>query len=443
MTAVSAPPVDGVGVVAPRRAVGSAGVLVASKGAALLLQVVQLAILARALDRPLFGSFAAGFALVTIVGAIAEAGLLNATVLSLADDPEPARVLPAARAATVRVVGVAALVAIGLGLVVLRGDARAAALALVPWLVLSRIDMPLIAHHQARFGGGRLAVAEVTSRALLVASAVPVALVASTWSPLAVLALIGAGFAASEVPSLLILAAGAPWRGRPEALATRRLARRALPLGITNAGSLVHARGDQVMLDALGRRSGLAAYALAYRVNDAVLALVHAAGMVSFPALAQVDETQRARLGRRLIGLGCALGLAIGAGALVVGPTLVVWLGGAKYDDAGPLVRMLAAALGASVANLPVAQLVIVAGRVTRLLWLTLAAVVVNLLLNAALIPGFGARGSAAATITTETLGLLCVAAVAHRAVPGSVPWLAVAAIPCAVVIAASVGWLA
>jgi O-antigen/teichoic acid export membrane protein len=203
-----------------------------------------------------------------------------------------------------------------------------------------------------------------------------------------------------------------------------------VPLGLTNATSLIHARGDQVLLESFGHRSALAAYSLAYRVNDAVLALVHAAGMVSFPALAQAAPADRARLSRRISFWGCVAGLAIGLGAYAVGPTMVVWLGGSRYADAGPLVRLLAAALAASVANLPLAQLVIVAGRTTQLLVASIVAVVVNVALNVALIPGYGARGSGAATIATETAGLLCVATLAHRAVPRSVPWVAVAAIP-------------
>jgi O-antigen/teichoic acid export membrane protein len=429
-TAATVPPPAGTGTVVPAGAVGSAGVLVASKAGSLLLQVAQLAVLARSLERFEFGAFAAAFALVAIVGAVAEAGLLNATVLSLADEPEGSGVLPASRAATVRVVAVAIAVVLVLAVLLLHGDARVAALALVPWLVLSRIDVPLVAHHQARYGAGRLAAAELTSRFVLLLAAVPVAVLAGSWTPAAVLVLIGAGYAVSELPSLAILIHRAPWRGRADPAVTRRLARRAVPLGLTNATSLIHARGDQVLLESFGRRSALAAYSLAYRVNDAVLALVHAAGMVSFPALAQSAPVDRARLGRRISFWGCMAGLAIGLGAALVGPALVVWLGGSQYADAGPLVRLLAVALAASVANLPLAQIVIVAGRTTHLLVASIAAVGVNVALNVALIPAFGARGSAAATIATEMGGLVCVAVLAHLAVPGSVPRIAVASIP-------------
>ena len=114
--------------------------------------------------------------------------------------------------------------------------------------------------------------------------------------------------------------------------------------------------------------------------------------------------------------------MAIGLGVALVGPTLVVWLGGSRYADAGPLVRLLAAPLAESVANLPLAQIVIVAGRTTQLLVASIVAVGVNLLLDVALIPGFGARGSAAATIATEMGGTVWLAVLAHLAVPGSVP---------------------
>jgi O-antigen/teichoic acid export membrane protein len=410
----------------------SGGVLVAAKVVSLLLQVGHLAILARTLDRPTFGAFAAGLALVTIVGAVAEMGLLNATMLSLSGAGDRALTMRSSRAATVRVVGLATVVVVALGVALLRGDARLAALALVPWLVLSRVDVPLVAYQQVRFAAGRLAAAEVGSRLLLVVAAVPIAVAGSGWSRQVVLLVVAAGYALSELPSLAILAKGAPWRGRADRAATRELARRALPLGLTNASSLVHARGDQVLLDTFGRRSSLAAYALAYRVNDAVLALAHAAGLVTFPALAQAGPSDRVRLGRRIVALGCVAGLAAAAASFFMAPAVVGWLGGGRYDDAQLLVRLLAAALAASVANLPVAQLAIVGGRTAQLLTISVGAVVLNLALNVALIPSFGARGSAVATVVTETAGLVAVAVVADRALPGSIPWPAIAALPVA-----------
>jgi O-antigen/teichoic acid export membrane protein len=342
-----------------------------------------------------------------------------------------------ARAATVRVVALATGVVVVLAAALLRGDARVAALALVPWLVLSRIDVPFVAYQQVRFAARRLAAAEVTSRLVLLVAAVPIAVAASDWSIRTVLLVVGAGYALSELPSLAILTSGVSWRGPADRRATRALARRALPLGLTNASSLVHARGDQVLLDTFGRRSSLAAYALAYRVNDAVLALAHAAGLMTFPALAQADPATRARLGRRFVTLGCAAGLTIGTASFLVAPTAVDWLGGGRYDDARVLVRLLAAALAASVANLPVAQLAIVCGRTGRLLMISLVGVAVNLALNVALIPSFGARGSAVATVATETAGLVAVAVVGDRALPGSVPWPAIVALPVVFVAAA------
>ena len=429
--------------VAPVPPVGLArrgSVALVAKVGTILFQTLQFAMLARALDRPTFASLAAGTALLTILGALAEFGLLNVTVMALADGDDEPGVLRAALQASARLVVIALGLAVVLTALLLRGDARLAVLVLVPWFVLSRIDVGFLAVHQFHLRTGRLALGDLLSRGVLVLAAVPVLVAGDSWSPARSLLVVGAGFFASEAVSLAVVAAGVSWRHPAPAGATGALLRRAVPIGLTNASSLVHARSDQVLLDTLGRRTGLAAYAIAFRVNEAILALANAVGTVSFSVLARTRGEERRRASRRFTALACGAATVTALGSFVAAPVVLAVVGGEEYRGSAVLARLLVPALAVSVANLPVAQLVIVAGEVRTLLQLSVTSVVVNIVLTIAFVAAWDARGAAIATSVTESLGFLAVAVVAHRALPGSVPWPVVALVP---IVATAVPWAA
>jgi len=405
------------------------GIGVAGKLATLGLQTLHFALLARWLDASTFGTLMAALALLLILGGLAELGLTSGAVLALAEGREERTVVAATLRGSFALVGLALAVAAVATAVLLRGDARLAVVVLVPWFVLSNVDVAFLAVHQHHLRSGRIAAADLASRTVLLVAVLPLREVGDG-SAARLLAWVGLGFLASELASLAIVVRGVPWRGGVARGEPWAMARRALPIGMTNASSMVHARSDQVILDAMGRRSGLAAYAVAARINEAVLSLANAAGAVSFPVIAQAAGADRDLAVRRFGRIACVVGALAAVGVFALAPQLLLLLGGPRFESSSDLARILTLALAVSVANLPFAQSVLARGRAARLLRLSITFAVANIVLTVALVVVLDESGAALATATTEVVGFLAVAWVAHALAPRSVPWAVVVATP-------------
>jgi O-antigen/teichoic acid export membrane protein len=127
-----------------------------------------------------------------------------------------------------------------------------------------------------------------------------------------------------------------------------------------------------------------------------------------FPEIAR-SEADRERLGA---AVGAALGvleaLSLPAVALLAtfSSEIVVLLGGHSYDASGPVLAILALALGVSYINGVYGNALLALGRQNMLFWLTLPTLVVNLVANLLLIPPYGADGAAWAVVISEVVGL-------------------------------------
>jgi O-antigen/teichoic acid export membrane protein len=390
------------------------------------LQTLQFALAARLVDEVTFGALAAAMALWFVVGGLAEFGLLNTSILEYRQSEERHAARSSA-AANLMLVGAASVVGVVVGLVLLQGTSRLAMLLLLPWFVVSRLRLVNLARHQYHFRVRRLAVVELGSRLVLVALTLPLFLVRGSWTENEMIAAIAFVMLVGEIVAFVGLTIGHgdsywPIQGYPW-FAGRRMIREAAPLGLTNASSMVHAKSDQILLDMLGRQASVAVYAVAYRINDAFLALAISIGVVTFPALVRAERPQRTELARFLLAATAAAAAAGGLVVFVFAPALLTIVGGRSYTSGADIARLLAPALVVSVANLVVAQVAIVEGRARTLLVTSLLFAGANIALNLVLIPFMGPEGAAVATVVTETVGFVVVALVARQALPGSAPF--------------------
>jgi len=194
--------------------------------------------------------------------------------------------------------------------------------------------------------------------------------------------------------------------------AVRALLRRAVPFGLLMAGFALYYRVDMVMLEWLAAPGELGRYAAAYRFLDAVIALAASLGGPLFPRLSSVAVSAPGEA-RRLLEAGwrplLALGLPLTVGTVLVAGDLVALLFGPEFTGAAPLLRLLI--LG----TLPlfwvnIANHALIAGdRVWPLVGIYALSALVNVVGNVALVPHWGAAGSAVATVVCEWLNLFLV----------------------------------
>jgi O-antigen/teichoic acid export membrane protein len=392
------------------------------------LQAVHFALLARLYSVREFAAAVTALAIYGIVGALAEFGLQQTAVLQLGSGRTEQDVLRATRRVSLGLCSVAATIGAGLLLVLPEGVGRSAA-SLLPAFVVLRLQVTHAAARQHRVELVRLAVSDLANRSVA-ALVVGAAWVGDLRSGPASDLVLGASLLAGA----LCTYAGRRTRWRGERTAggglERSIFRDALPLGLTQAASFVHVRIDQVVLAAFGLTTGLAAYAVAYRVLDASLALVAAIGVVTFPLLVRSPPHTRAATARQIGDLLALIAVGGAAVAFALAPLLGRLLGGADYPESGTYIRWLTPVLLVSALNMVPAQIVIVDRGSRSLLKIAVGGVVANLSLNVLLVPALDVGGAVLSTLTTEALGLVLVCRLAHRRVPGAVDVRVVALLP-------------
>jgi O-antigen/teichoic acid export membrane protein len=192
------------------------------------------------------------------------------------------------------------------------------------------------------------------------------------------------------------------------------LLREGLALGAVGLIGVLYLRIDVVMLGALVSDTEVGLYFTAAKIVETVFIVPHILMLVVFPRLVKTaDPAPMMRRFAWLLG-----GLSLLATAVVA--ALGVWVVPAVYGDALSRISTLVLALAPAV--LPVylgflfTQGLIVRDLQNRYLVIAAAGLVVNILLNAVLIPLYQGVGAAGATVATETLIAAAAAAALRRA---------------------------
>lgn len=392
-----------------RRVAANTAVQLAGKAAVMAIGLASVAVTTRYLGATDYGKFALALAFVQTFGLLADVGLLTVAVREMSRTPERTNqlvgaVLALRLALSLAVVPLAALVSLALPY---DREVRVAILIAGGSLVLGLANGALVAVFQSRLRMGRAAVSEVLGRA-------------SAFAALALVAALDLGFyavvATAAVGAAVALAAS--WiLVRP--LATPRLSARrdtwrpllaaALPVGAALAVTEIYFRADTFIISLFRDYDEVGAYSLAYRVIE-LLAVLPAVVMTSvFPLLSRYlgRGGDRARASTAIDAAGdvfLAVGVPIAAGGLVVAPQVVELVAGDGFGQAAdPLRILLFAGALAGLSGL-LGYALIAGGRQTSALRLALAALVVNLALNLALVPELGIDAAAAVAVASEVL---------------------------------------
>jgi O-antigen/teichoic acid export membrane protein len=191
-----------------------------------------------------------------------------------------------------------------------------------------------------------------------------------------------------------------PARIRPRlALAMLRYS---LPFAAAAILSFLYFRVDIVLLGVISSNRNVGQYAAAYRIIDGVLLFPAALSYTSFPRWTS-GQASFSQLSRMLRGLLCAsllVGLALG----LWGGQLIRVVYGGSFDPAASALRILAAAVPVLFLDVIAVWLAYARRRERDVVWIGGLALIANLALNFALIPRFGIRGAAFATVASEVV---------------------------------------
>lgn len=402
-----------------RRLAGDVAVQVVARVLNLALGVVVTVILSRSLGSVGFGQWSTLLAVVQVAGYLGEFGVVPAAVNRAAAEPGTAPRWLAAMVATRTVLAVpAALGAFAVAALVSDSDAMVVAAAVLSVTVLLGVPSSLTAVFQLRVRND-ITMAGVTANSLLWTGTAAILLATGEDGlvPFAV------ALVAAQAITTLAQAGYAlrlqPLRFDGVRRAARELARVGVPVGIGSLLTLAYGRIDQVLLFEISgaREAGL--YGAAYGLLERAQVIPGAVMTTLFPVVAAARTADPERVRRLVQRTGeylAAVSLPACGFVLVAAEPIVVLLFGADFREGADALRVLMGAFVLTAFGFLVGQLAVVYDLQVRFIFFALTALVVNVVANLLLLPGYGHIAAAWITLGTEALVL----ALASRSVLGA-----------------------
>jgi PST family polysaccharide transporter len=245
--------------------------------------------------------------------------------------------------------------------------------------------------------------------AFVIASLAKIACLA-THAPLSVLAMAIAGEYLLAAVGLAIAdrAAGESFaRWRFAAARARALLASSWPLLLSSFAVVVYTRTDQVMLTLMRGDAENGIYAAAQRLSEILYFVPVAVMAAANPALLRAHQEGPAAYESRLGRVFALLAWSASIFALpisLLSSWIVTTLFGAEFRASGPVLALHVWAAPAVFLGVAQATWFVAEGRGRALLARTLAGALLNMALNVALIPRFGASGAAMATLVAQWL---------------------------------------
>jgi O-antigen/teichoic acid export membrane protein len=386
-----------------RQVAGNTAAQALGKAMVLVAGAVSIAITTRYLGAAGYGSFALALALVQMLGVLADFGLVSVVVREISREPGRSTELVGSVLALRLLIGVAVVALAGLLSLLLpySPDVRVAILIAGIPFVLGLATTSLSTIFQSRLQMGRAAAADVAGR--LAGLAALIAVVEADLGFLAVVATTAVGAAVTLAVTLAMV------RVRPQLRHWRELVVPAVPIGAALAVNEIYFRADTFILSLFRPFDEVGHYTLAYRVYE-LLAVLPAIVMTSvFPLLSRYvaeHRDQAARVVDATADFLVAVAAPIAAGGLVLAPELVELVAGDGFEGSVTPLRLLLCATGAAWVSGLLGYTLIAADERRSILLLSVTALVVNLALNLALVPSYGADAAAAVALGCEALML-------------------------------------
>lgn len=381
-------------------------VLASSRGIVLGLQLVTISLLAGHLDPAGLGVYTFGVATANLFRFLPNFGLVQVLGRDIAQRPERERELLPNVVYLRLTLGVLTYGLLGASLVVFGFDDTETRAALIAGLILLIVIDSFRSALEVRLRLAWISIADAVEAIATVAGAL--VLIRRGAGPEAFLWM----YAGLKLVNALIVWAAASrmgefsWRPRPELWPP--LVRSALPLGLAGLLMALYFRLDVMILARLKPPDDVGQYGAGYRFLEAFTVVPTMIMSVLAPVLARSFMESAGVLQRRY-GLAMhlvsviAIGVSVG-GAMTAWRVLPALPGFGAFDGGGVALAILSPAAGLILVGTIAQGALIAAHRQQRLLRLSAAGLVLNLLLNLLLIPPYSYVGAAIATTATEVL---------------------------------------
>lgn len=372
----------------------------------------------RGLGVEAFGDLTAATVFLYIPVVVAELGFTSAVVREISRDPARTEAVMRASIPLRALVSSAAIgIAVGLGMVLPFNDRTKVAILIGSvGALLTLLTVTLVPVLQAQLkmhlsvGGhlaGRLATLGLTLGALALDLGFEAVVAAQV-----------AGVALTFAVHVLVVARLVPLRPVVDRAYWRSLLGTSIVLGFAIALAQVYFRIDAVLIALIRSSEEVGLYAAAYKFIELSDLVIAAVGVSLLPPLARFVATRdpRARpLVQRAFDVLVAAAAPLSIGMLVFAEEIVTFTAGDEFADAASALRILAPYVLFSFAAGVLWRVLLASGRDRTLLRLAITVLVVNVALNAVLIPAYGFEAAAAVAVASEVLGLALVAAASRR----------------------------
>lgn len=403
---------------------------------------------ARSFSLEEFGNYSLALAFVTIFSLLSEAGISPLALREMTAAPRrgPA-ILGTALVAEVVTSAAAVALLLPIALLLGYGGDILLLLAIGGGVIFAQgLFAPLEAAFAARRVQGYAALAIACQFTVTALAAVALVSLGAEAAGLVGAILVGSGAGALAAGGLL------RWRLalRPSAAGARAevgpFLRAALPIAVTGALAVVYERLDVVLLSQLDGAEAVALYTVPFLIVQAFVLLVPAVvGITLYPLLTAAMEHDRPLARTRLLlllrltllgGVPVAIVLALGAEDLL---RLVF---GDRYGDAAGTLRLLSATTVLAGVSLLLLYALLAARLERRAVRAMVAALGLNVVANAILIPRYGPEGAAAALVASDVAMVVALGALVRRLLFG-LPLARLLAAPAAAGLAAALAALA
>jgi O-antigen/teichoic acid export membrane protein len=223
------------------------------------------------------------------------------------------------------------------------------------------------------------------------------------------------------------------WRFEP--LFLREWFWKGLPFALTFVLTIIYFRIDQPLVYAFHGRFAASYYAAAYKPIEALLFIPITFLSVVFPVLSIYHHERPGDMldaVNRFYKALLLMGWPVSVGIFVLAQPLTPVLLGSGYEPSAPALRILAIALGIAFINNAFIGALNASDRQVSFTWAAGWSVVVNVLLNLALIPPFSFIGASWATVMTEltlaVAGWILTARYVGRVAVASIGWRVIVA---------------
>ncbi len=394
------------------------------------LKLLVLPLIARVFGPTEFGKFAFAYSFASIFDVVFDSGLALTTTRELARSEKNEELLPDILLMKV-ILGLVGLGALVLGMLVITRDpaTRSAIVVLgIAFCVLEFVNLSFSVF-RARQRMEYEFLLRIAQAVFLVVAVGVIAWRAPTVLNVSyaylVSGLLTLGLAVTVIP-------GGRWRIRRRIRweAWVGLLRVALPLALASGATTIYMNVDSVMLGSFGKITETGWYNLATRITGILLVPTGLLSLVIFPAFAStasnVNQTFRRRWDAWSAGM-IAVGFYVVSAVLATSDRIIQVVFGADFHPTSLALKILVFTVLLIFLYTPSYQAMIVFDRQRLLFWTLLSGAVINVVLNAILIPIYGLYGSAWATVATHVviMGALLVLVARHTPLrPVNAAWV-------------------